>query len=69
MNVIREASGIVKRKWSGGRGTKALIITAAITAAGLAVVYFVLLFLGRLVKSLTSGGFRNMDLYFPRRRR
>ena len=65
MNVIKEASEIVRKKWSGGKWGKILIIFVAT----LATVCVVLWFLGRLIKSLTFGGFRNMDLYFPRRRR
>jgi len=65
VNVLKEASDIAKAKWSGGRGSKALIIFAAILAS----VCLMLWVLGRFIKSLASGGFRNMDLYFPRRRR
>jgi len=69
MNVLSEASEIVKRKWRNTHGGwKAALFVGLIILAILAVVGLALWLLGRLIKSLTAGGFRNRDLYIPRTR-
>jgi len=70
MNVLSEASDIVKRKWRNTRsGWKVALFIGLIILAILAVIGLALWLLGRLVKSLAVGGFRNRDLYIPRVRR
>ena len=66
MSVLSEASEIVQRRW---RNTSCSWKVALVIGLGflaiLAIVGLTLWFLGRLVKSLTAGGFRNRDLYIP----
>jgi ascorbate-specific PTS system EIIC-type component UlaA len=70
MNVLNEAADIVKRKWRNTHGGwKAALFIGLIIMAVLAVIGLALWLLGRLIKSLTAGGFRNRDLYIPRVRR
>jgi len=70
MNVLSEASEIVKKKWRNTHGGwKVVLFIGLIILAILAVIGIALWFLGRLIKSLTAGGFRNRDLYIPRVRR
>jgi len=70
MNVLSEASDIVKRKWRNTRSVwKAALFIGLIILAILAVAGLALWLVGRLIKSLTAGGFRNRDLYIPRVRR
>ena len=70
MNVLSEATDIVKRKWRNTRsGWKVALFIGLIILAILAVIGLALWLLGRLVKSLAVGGFRNRDLYIPRVRR
>ena len=67
MAVLREAADIVDRKWhSVGKGWKVFIFFAVLTASLVGLCYLVLLLLGRLVKSLTAGGYRNQNLYIPK---
>lgn len=67
MSVLSEASDIVRRKWrSAPRAGKVALFIGLIILAILAVAGLALWFLGKLVKSLTAGGFRNRDLYIPR---
>ena len=70
MNVLSEASDIAKRKWRNTHGGwKAALFIGLIILAILAVAGLPLWFVGRLIKSLTVGGFRNRELYIPRVRR
>jgi hypothetical protein len=70
MSVLGEASDIVQRKWrSTPRVWKAALFVGLVILAILAVVGLALWFPGKLVKSLTAGGFINRDLYIPRVRR
>ena len=70
MNVLNEASDIVRRKWRNTHSAwKAALFIGVVILAILAVAGLALWLVGRLIKSLTAGGFRNMDLYFPRVRR
>ena len=70
MNVLSEASEIVKKKWRNTHGGwKVALFIGLIILAILAVIGIALWFLGRLIKSLTAGGFRNRDLYIPRVRK
>jgi len=67
MNVLSEAADIVKRKWRNTHGGwKFALFIGLIILAILAVAGLALWFVGRLIKSLTAGGFRNRDLYIPR---
>ena len=67
MSVLSEASAIVQRKWRNtSRAWKVALFVGLLFLAILAVIGLTLWFLGRLVKSLTAGGFRNRDLYIPR---
>jgi hypothetical protein len=70
MSVLSEATDIAQRKWRGTpRIWKAALFVGLVILAVLAVAGLALWFLGKLVKSLTAGGFRNRDLYIPRVRR
>ncbi|GEM_PF-6531237 len=70
MSVIAEASDIVRRKWRNTHSVwKAALLIGLITLAILVVAGLALWFVGTLIKSLTAGGFRNRDLYFPRVRK
>ena len=70
MNVLSEAAGIVRRKWRNTHsGWKVVLFIGLIVLSILAVIGLAFLLVGRLIKSLTSGGFRNSDLYIPRVRR
>ena len=70
MSVLSEASEVVQRKWRNtSRAWKVALVVGLGFLAVLAIVGLTLWFLGRLVKSLTAGGFRNRDLYIPRLRR
>lgn len=70
MSVLGETRGIVGRNWSGTpRVWKVALFVGLVILAILAVAGLALWFLGRLVRSLTAGGFRNRDLYIPRVRR
>ena len=70
MSVVSEAAGIVQKKWrSTPRVWKVALFVGLVILSILAVIRLVLWFLGRLIKSLTAGGFRNRDLYIPRVRR
>jgi len=70
MNVLSEAADIVERKWRNThRGWKVALFIGLIILAILAVVGLAIWLLGRLIKSLTAGGFRNRDLYIPRVRK
>jgi len=67
MGVPREATDIVQRKWrNSSRAWKIALFVGLIFLAILAVIGLTLWFLGKLIKSLTAGGFRNKDLYIPR---
>ena len=70
MSILSEASDIVRRKWTSTPCVwkVALFVGLGILAI-LAVTGLALWFVGRLIKSLTAGGFRNRDLYIPRVRR
>ena len=70
MGVLREATDIVQRKWRNtSRAWKVALFVGLVFLAILVVIGLTLWFLGRSVKSLTAGGFRNRDLYIPRVRR
>ena len=70
MSVISEATDIVERTWRNTRGGwKAALLIGLIILAILAVVGLTLWLAGRLIKSLTTGGFTNRDLYIPRVRK
>lgn len=70
MSVLGETRDITGRNWSGTpRVWKLALLVGLVILAILAVAGLALWFLGRLVKSLTTGGFRNRDLYIPRVRR
>ena len=70
MDVLNEASDIVKKKWRNTRnGWKVALFIGLIILAILAVIGLALWLVGRLIKSLTAGGFRNRDLYIPRVRK
>ena len=70
MNVLNEASDIVRRKWRNTHSAwKAALLIGVVILAVLAVAGLTLWLVGRLIKSLTAGGFRNRDLYIPRVRR
>lgn len=70
MNVLNEASDIVKRRWRNTHSAwKAALFIGVIILAILAVAGLALWLVGRLIKSLTAGGFGNKDLYIPRVRR
>ena len=67
VNVLTQAGGIVSKKWkNSGSGWKVVLIIGCVILSVLGIIGLVLWFLGRLVKSLTTGGFRNRDLYMPR---
>lgn len=60
MSILVEAENIIKRRWgSVGRGWKVFFLIGLVVAS---IFYF----LGKLVKALSIGGFRNRDLYLPR---
>jgi len=70
MNVINQATDIVKRKWrSTGSGWKVALFTGLIILAILAIIALAIWLVGRSIKSITSGEFRNRDLYFAKVRR
>jgi hypothetical protein len=70
MNVLSEAAGIVRRKWRNTHsGWKVVLLIGLIILSILAVIGLAFLLVGRLIKSLTAGGFRNRGLYIPRVRR
>jgi len=70
MSVLSEASDIVKRKWRNTHSAwKTALFIGMVILAILAVIGLSLWLVGRLIKSLTAGGFRNRDLYMPRVRR
>jgi len=70
MNALSEAADIAKRKWRNTHSAwKVALFIGLVILAILAVVGLALWLLGRLIKSLTAGGFRNRDLYIPRVRR
>ena len=70
MSALSEASDIVKRKWGNTRSfSKIALVAGLVMLATLAVIGLTLWLTGRLIKSLTAGGFRNRDLYIPRLRR
>lgn len=66
IRVLREAKEILDRKWPRSRGWKVAFVIGLIILAILGVVMLTLWLLGRLIKSITVGGFRNRDLYIPR---
>ena len=70
MNVLSEASNIVRRKWRNGHTAwKVALFFGLVMFTILAVVGLALWLVGRLIRSLAAGGFRNRDLYIPRVRR
>jgi len=70
MSAISEASEIVRRRWRNTHSAwKVALFIGLIILAILAVAGLALWLAGRLIKSLTAGGFRNRDLYIPRVRR
>jgi len=68
LNVLEQASEVVKNHWPRSNGWKAFSIVSLIILAILGVVGATLYFGAQLVKGLTSGGFHNKDLYIPRMR-
>ena len=70
MAVLSEASDIVRRKWRNSHTAwKVVLFIGLIILTILAVVGLALWLVGRLIRSLAAGGFRNRDLYLPRVRR
>lgn len=69
LNVLAQAEEIARRHWPKSKKWKAFLIVAGIVAAILGIIALTIWFFVLLVKSLTKGGFRNKDLYFPRMRR
>lgn len=67
--VLEQAAEIVRNKWPKGKGMKVLFIIGLVIASILGVVIMAFWLLGKLIKSITTGGFRNTDLYMPRMRR
>jgi hypothetical protein len=67
MNVISQATDIVRRKWGRvGTGWKVTLLVFLILAVVVGILFTTIWLLGKLVKSLGSGK-KNMDIYFPRR--
>lgn len=70
LKVLEQAGDIVSRKWKGsGMGWKVVLIVGCVVLAVLSIVGLIIWMLGKLVKSITAGGFRNANLYFPKTRR
>jgi len=70
MNALSETADIVKRKWRSTHcAWKVVLLIGLIILTIMAVVGVAIWLLGRLIKSLTAGGFSNRDLYIPRIRR
>ncbi len=66
IGVLEQANRIVKENWPRGRGWKVAFIIGLVIAGTLGLAIMTLWLLGRLVKGLTVGGFRNQELYIPR---
>ena len=69
IEVLEQARDIIDRRWRNTRGGwRVLLFIGIIIMSILGIVGLAIWFLGKLVKSLTVGGFRNRDLYIPRMR-
>jgi len=68
-SVLEQAAEIVRNKWPRRTGMKVLFVIGLVIASILGVVIMAFWLLGRLIKSITAGGFRNADLYMPKIRR
>ena len=66
MRVLEQAERIVKRNWPRGKWWKTFIVISLIVVGVIGLIIMVIWLLGRLVKSLSVGGFRNRDLYIPK---
>lgn len=67
LRVLEQAGDIVSRRWrSTGKGWRVFLVIGIIILSILGIVGLVIWLLGRLVKGLTVGGFRNRDLYIPK---
>ena len=70
LNVLAQANRIVKERWgSTPKALRIFIVVAIIVLGTIGIIYLVLRLFASLVRSVTAGGFRNADLYFPRGRR
>ncbi|KKL62528.1 hypothetical protein LCGC14_2184260 [marine sediment metagenome] len=70
MRALEEASEIVRRKWrTTGRGWRVLLAVGITIAAVIGLVLLLLWLFVKFLKALSVGGARNLDLYFPARRR
>lgn len=66
---IATASRAIRRNWpSLSWWAKFGLVIAVILVFCLGICAFTMWFIVRIVKALSVGGYRNMDLYFPRRR-
>lgn len=63
------ADSTIGSMWSKGVVWRILVIVGAILVALLLAIAACTFLLGWLVKSITTGGVRNRDLYLPRARR
>ncbi len=69
MKYIREINRIVRGKWeSTGREGKILLALFVVFVLVLLLILAFIWLLGRIVKGLSVGGTRNLDLYFPKAR-
>lgn len=67
MRWVSEVNRIVKDKWRGtGAWWKALLVIGLIVLGCIGIVVLVLWVCGRIIKGLTVGGVKNLDLYYPR---
>ncbi len=69
LNILEQAEDIVKRNWPRGRCWKAFLIISLVILSILGVVALAIWAFGKLIKSITTGGYRNINLYYPRSRR
>jgi len=70
MRYLVEVNKIVRDRWGRvGRGWRVLIVVGVVVAVVVGLVSLVVWLLGRVIKGLTTGGVRNLDLYYPARRR
>ncbi len=69
MNVLRQAEDVARKHWPRGWGWKILFIVLIVVLSLVILACLIVWLFGRLVKSITTGGFRNSNLYFPGNRR
>ena len=65
MRVLEEAQRIVRKRWGLGWGWKVALVVFGILLVVAGTFYLI----GKFIKGLTAGGYRNADLYIPRIRR